>query len=257
MARNGTSGTRPSESGSKPEPRRRAFYGRRQGRRLRPRQKTLLAELLPRLAIALPTDGGPLNTAEGAPLDPAGLFDGPHADYALEIGFGGGEHLAWQAERQPGTGFLGVEFFINGVAGLLRRIQEHGLGNIRIHHGDGRDILDALPERSMDRVFILFPDPWPKKRHHKRRIIQDQTLARLATVMKDGGELRLATDDMGYQRWMLERLLGNPDFEWLARRPGDWRERPDDWPPTRYECKAVNQGRRPVYLRFRRRPRQL
>ena len=248
MARSGTSGSRQSESGSKPEPRQRAFYGRRQGRRLRPRLKALLGELLPRFAIALP--------AEGGALDPAQLFDDPRAGYALEIGFGGGEHLAWQAERRPGTGFLGVEFFINGVAGLLRRIQERGLGNIRIHHGDGRDILDALPERSLDRVFILFPDPWPKKRHHKRRIIQDQTLARLATVMKDGVELRLATDDMGYLRWMLERLLGNPDFEWLARGPGDWRERPEDWPPTRYECKAIDQGRRPVYLRFRRRPRQ-
>jgi tRNA (guanine-N7-)-methyltransferase len=231
-----------------PESGRRAFYGRRQGRRLRPGLKALLDELLPHIAIALPADGGP--------LDPASLFDDPRADYALEIGFGGGEHLAWQAEKAPGTGFLGAEFFINGVAGLLRRIQERGLGNLRIYHGDGRDLLDALAERSLDRVFILFPDPWPKSRHHKRRIIQDQTLARLAAVMKDGAELRLATDDMDYLRWMLERLLGSPDFDWLARGPGDWRERPEDWPPTRYESKAADRGCRPAYLRFRRRPRQ-
>jgi tRNA (guanine-N7-)-methyltransferase len=142
------------------------------------------------------------------------------------------------------------------VAGLLRRVRERGLDNLRIHHGDARDLLDALPERSLDRVYILFPDPWPKTRHHKRRIIQDQSLARLAAVMKDGVELRVATDDMEYLRWMLERLLRSPDFEWLARGPRDWRERSDDWPPTRYERKAIHQGRRPVYLRFRRRPRQ-
>ncbi len=230
------------------EPGRRAFYGRRQGRRLRPGLKALLDELLPQVAVRLPQDGGA--------LDPATLFDGPCAGYALEIGFGAGEHLAWQAERHPEIGFLGAEYFINGVAGLLRRIQDRGLDNVRIYHGDARDLLDALPERSLDRAYILFPDPWPKARHHKRRIVQDQTLARLAQVMKDEVELRLATDDKDYLRWMLERLLRSPDFEWLARGPRDWRERPEDWPQTRYESKAFDQGRRPVYLRFRRRPRE-
>jgi tRNA (guanine-N7-)-methyltransferase len=227
---------------------RRAFYGRRQGRRLRPGLKALLDELLPQVAVRLPQDGGL--------LDPATLFDGPCAGYALEIGFGAGEHLAWQAERHSEIGFLGAEFFVNGVAGLLRRIQDRGLDNLRIYHGDARDLLDALPERSLDRAYILFPDPWPKARHRKRRIVQDQTLARLAQVMKDEVELRLATDDMDYLRWMLERLLRNPDFEWLARGPRDWRERPEDWPRTRYESKAVDQGRRPLYLRFRRRSRE-
>ncbi|MHA1151301.1 MAG: tRNA (guanosine(46)-N7)-methyltransferase TrmB [Alphaproteobacteria bacterium] len=227
---------------------RRTFYGRRQGRRLRAGLKALLDELLPQIAISLPQDGGK--------LDPAALFDGPRASYALEIGFGAGEHLAWQAERHPEIGFLGAEFFVNGVAGLLRRIQDRGLDNVRIYHGDARDLLDALPERSLDRAYILFPDPWPKTRHHKRRIVQDHTLVRLAQVMKGEVELRLATDDMDYLRWMLERLLRSPDFEWLAREPRDWRERPEDWPQTRYESKAIEQGRKPVYLRFRRRSRE-
>ncbi len=236
------------ESGPRPGPGRRAFYGRRQGRRLRPGLKALLDEFLPQVAVPLSHDGGK--------LDPTTLFDGRCSGYALEIGFGAGEHLAWQAERHPEIGFLGAEYFINGVAGLLRRIRDRGLDNIRIYHGDARDLLDALPERSLDRAYILFPDPWPKARHHKRRIVQDQTLTRLAQVMKDRVELRLATDDMDYLRWMLERLLRSPDFEWLARGPRDWRERPEDWPQTRYESKAFDQGRRPVYLRFRRRPRE-
>ena len=236
------------ESDPRPGPGRRAFYGRRQGRRLRLGLKALLDELLPRVAVGLPQDGGA--------LDPATLFDGRHAGYALEIGFGAGEHLAWQAERHPEIGFLGAEYFVNGVAGLLRRIRDRGLDNVRIYHGDARDLLDALPARSLDRAYILFPDPWPKARHHKRRIVQDQTLARLAQAMRDEVELRLATDDMDYLRWMLERLLRSPDFEWLARGPRDWRDRPDDWPRTRYEIKAVDQGRRPVFLRFRRRPRE-
>ncbi len=237
-----------SESDPRPGPGRRAFYGRRQGRRLRPRLRALLDQTLPKIAFPLPQDGGKLDTTN--------LFDGPRAGFALEIGFGGGEHLAWQAERHPGIGFLGAEFFVNGVAGLLRRIEDRSLDNVRIYHGDARDLIDALPERSLDLAYILFPDPWPKARHHKRRIVQDQTLTRLAAVMKDGAELRLATDDMDYLRWMLERLLRSQDFEWLARGPRDWRERPEDWPPTRYEGKAVGQGRRPVYLRFRRRPRE-
>ncbi len=227
---------------------RRAFYGRRRGRRLRPGRKALLEELLPQLAVVLPEGGGR--------LDPAALFDSPPEGIWLEIGFGAGEHLAWQAEQHPGAGFLGAEFFVNGVAGLLREVRECGLANVRIHHGDARDLLDVLAPGSLDRVFILFPDPWPKARHHKRRLIRDDTLDRLAEVMKDGAELRLATDDMGYLSWMLERLNRHPAFEWLARGPRDWRERPADWPPTRYEIKALDQGRRPIYLRFRRRPRR-
>ncbi len=240
--------TRHRENRRAPEPGGRAFYGRRRGRRLRPGLKARLTELLPRLAIALPQ--------QGDFLDPAGLFDPPPEGIGLEIGFGAGEHLAWQAERHREIGFLGAECFVNGVAGLLREVRERRLDNIRIYQGDGRDLLDALPEGALDCVYILFPDPWHKVRHHKRRLIQDETLERLAEVMKDGVELRLATDDMGYLRWMLERLVRNPKFQWLAQGCRDWRERPGDWPPTRYEVKALGQGRRPVYLRFRRRPRR-
>jgi tRNA (guanine-N7-)-methyltransferase len=239
--------TRHREDRRAPAPGARAFYGRRHGRRLRPGLKALFEELLPRLSIGLPEPGGR--------LDPAALFDPPPEGIGLEIGFGAGEHLAWQAERHPESGFLGAECFVNGVAGLLREVRERRLDNVRIFQGDGRDLLDALPEGALDCVYILFPDPWPKARHHKRRLVQDETLERLAEVMKDGVELRLATDDMGYLRWMIARLVRNPNFEWLARGCRDWRERPADWPPTRYELKALGQGRRPVYLRFRRRPR--
>ena len=248
MARRDPERNSDPRSRREPEAGRRAFYGRRAGRRLRPGLKALLDDLLPKIAIPLPQ--------HGAKLDPSALFDRPYAGYALEIGFGGGEHLAWQAGRHPEIGFLGAEYFVNGVAGLLRQIKDQGLDNLRIHHGDAHDLLDALPARSLERAYILFPDPWPKARHRKRRLIQDETLAQLAALLKDAAELRLATDDMDYLRWIMERLLGSPDFEWLARRPRDWRERPEDWPQTRYENKALGQGRKPVYLRFRRRPRE-
>jgi tRNA (guanine-N7-)-methyltransferase len=227
----------------------RRFYGRRLGRPLRPGLKALIETLLPRVGVVLP---GP-----GRRLEPRDLFGGAPGPVWLEIGFGGGEHLAWQAAQHPEVGLIGAEYFLQGVARLLRQIAQGGLDNVRIYHGDGRDLLDALPERSLDRVFVLFPDPWPKTRHQKRRLVQDETLDRLAAVMKDGVELRLATDDMAYLSWMLERLVAHPDFEWLGRGPTDWRRRPSDWPPTRYESKALEQGRRPVFLRFRRRARRL
>lgn len=241
--------TRRLHSAERGHPQRPVSYGRRRGRPLRPGRKALLDELLPKLSVTLPSPGGR--------LDPRALFADACLRRAiwLEIGFGSGEHLAWQAERNPKVGILGAEVFVRGVAGLLSRIRAADLRNVRILHGDGRELLDALPEQSLDRVFILFPDPWPKARHHKRRIVRRTTLERLAQVMRDGVELRLATDDMDYARWMLERLVGHPDFEWLARGAADWRERPADWPPTRYETKALGQGRKPVYLRFRRRPR--
>jgi tRNA (guanine-N7-)-methyltransferase len=236
----------PSEEG-KCYPRR-ALHGRRQGRRMRSGLKQLLAELLPKVRIEL--------SAGGRPLDPAALFSTPPADLWLEIGFGGGEHLAWQAGRNPEVGFLGAEIFVNGVAALLRQVRDEGLDNVRILQGDGRELLEALPPRSLGRVFILFSDPWHKMRHHKRRIVRRETLDRLAGLMKDGAELRLATDHPGYLEWMLQRVCDHPDFQWLAEGPDDWRERPPDWPPTRYEQKALSQGRRPVYLRFLRRPRR-
>ena len=173
----------------------------------------------------------------------------------LEIGFGGGEHLAAHAERHPEALLIGCEVFENGIARLLAAIAQRGLGNVRLFPDDARLLLAALAPQSIDRVFILFPDPWPKQRHHKRRLLSRETLDRLAEIMTDGAELRLATDDRDYLRQMLEEVTGHPDFEWLARRPGDWRERPADWPPTRYEEKARAAGRPPAFLRVARRPR--
>lgn len=227
---------------------RRNLYGRRHGRPLRGGRQRLLHDLLPKIRIGPPPPG--------ETLDPAALFARRPTAIWLEIGFGGGEHLAWQAAQNPRVGVLGAESFINGVAALLRHVQSQNLENVRILPGDARALLDALPTDCLERVFILFPDPWPKTRHHKRRIVQRETLTRLAAVMRDGAELRIATDDRAYQRWILERAAGEPSFRWLADRPTDWRVRPDDWPPTRYEQKAISEGRQPAFLRFRRRARR-
>lgn len=189
---------------------------------------------------------------EDGRLDPAQLFPAAR-ELWLEIGFGGGEHLASQARAHPDVGFVGVEPFVTGVARLLAEMTAGGLGNIRIFPDDARLLLPALPDGSLGRIFVLFPDPWPKKRHHKRRIVNPETVAEFARLLRPGGELRIATDDVGYARWILAACLAEPRLEWLAERAADWRERPADWPPTRYEQKALAAGRRPVYFRFRRR----
>jgi len=222
------------------------LYGRRRARPLRPGQRRLREELLPRLAIGLPAAG---------PLDHRSLFPMPVRDVWLEIGFGAGEHLAEQAEHHPEIGFIGCEVFEDGIVRLLGEVARRGLGNIRMFTDDARLLLAALPPGSIGRIFILFPDPWPKRRHHKRRLVAPATLDLLAAVMSDGAELRLATDDRDYLAWMLQHATAHPDFVWLARRPADWRERPDDWPETRYEAKARTAGRMPAFLRFTRRPR--
>lgn len=227
------------------ETRPRVLYGRRRGRRLRPGQRSLKEVLLPRLAIRLPPPG--------EAFDPARLFEEEVEDLWLEVGFGGGEHLAAQAAAHPAIGFLGCEVFENGVVKLLAEVERRGLRNVRILVDDARLLIRALPEGCLGRVFILFPDPWPKVRHHKRRFVSSEMLTELARVMKKGAELRLATDDVDYLRWMLERAPVHPDFQWLAEGPRDWRERPADWPPTRYEQKAIAAGRTPTFLRFRRR----
>ena len=224
------------------------FYGRRRGRPLRIGQRERQSLLLPRLSFALPENGR---------LDPADLFAAPPRDFWLEIGFGGGEHLAAQAQDHPGIGFIGCEVFENGVVKLLGEIDRRGLANIRIYPNDARPLLAALAPGSIGRVFILFPDPWPKARHHKRRLVAPATLDRLAEIMTDHAELRLATDDPGYLGWMLEHAASHPDFAWTARRPADWRERPADWPPTRYELKARQAGRTPAFLRLTRRARRI
>ncbi len=241
-----TSSVAPStENGGSParaSPHRRVLYGRRRGHRLRPGRRRLLRELLPALEIRLAGD---------EPLDPKRLF-GDGRPLWLEIGFGDGGHLAALAAARPEIGFVGVEPFVNGVAALLARIERQGLRNVRIFTDDARLLTAALPDAAIGRLFVLFPDPWPKKRHHKRRLVNRATAAEFARILEPGGELRLATDDPGYARWMLEALLAEPRFDWLAERAADWRERPADQPPTRYEAKALAAGRRPVYLRFRR-----
>jgi tRNA (guanine-N7-)-methyltransferase len=226
-------------------------FGRRHGRKLRRHKSALVETLLPRLRVSLPA---PL-PGPGARLDPRSLFERPPAEVWLEVGFGGGEHLAWQAAAHPGIGMIGCEPFVNGVASLLSHVEVGGLANVRIHDDDARPLIDALADASVGRCFILFADPWPKVRHHRRRFVGPANLPRLARVLADGAELRLASDDPSLVSWMLEHTWRHPDFEWLARGPADWQTRPEDWPQTRYEAKAIEAGRTPVFLRFRRRAR--
>ncbi len=226
----------------------RLLYGRKRGRKLRPGQQALYDSMLPALRLELP---GP-----GSRLDPAYLFSPPKRDLWLEIGFGGGEHLAWQAETHPDIGFIGCEPFVNGLVALFAHVRNRSLANLRVFDDDARLLLAALPESSLSRAFILFPDPWPKKRHHKRRIICPAILDLLAYALKDGAELRIASDDAGYVRWTLTHVINHGAFAWEARAARDWRERPADWPETRYEEKAKRQGRRCYFLRFSRLPRR-
>jgi tRNA (guanine-N7-)-methyltransferase len=217
--------------------RRSDHYGRRAGRPLSAYQQSLTETLLPK--IALPK----------GPLDLHALFPGARA-FALEVGFGGGEHLIAQADVHRDWGFIGCEPFLNGVAKLLAQIDRGATANVRVHPDDARDVLPRLPEASLAAVYVLFPDPWPKARHHKRRFVQTATLDALARLLKPGGELRLATDHMDYAAWALGHVMNHPRFRWTADRPSDWRSRPDDWPATRYEQKALKDGRACVYLRF-------
>jgi tRNA (guanine-N7-)-methyltransferase len=227
------------------ENRRRTLHGRRRGKKLRAGQQALLDSLLPRLALALPVDASSIDIAAafGGRLPADGIW--------LEIGFGSGEHLVWQAEQHPQAGLIGCEPYLNGVAKCLAHIERSGVGNIRLFTDDARLLMAALPARSLARVFLLFPDPWPKIRHHKRRFVQRETLDRLADLMLPGAELRLATDDPSYLPWMVERACCHPAFAWLAQRPADWRIRPADWPPTRYEQRRL--AGKPTFLCFRRR----
>ena len=222
----------------------RTLYGRRRGKKLRAGQEALLGTLLPKLLITVPS--------EPQKLDLASLFGAARKEIWLEVGFGAGEHLVWQAEHHPDVGLIGAEPFINGVAKCLAHIERTGVGNVRLFTDDARLLMAALPDQSLSRAFILFPDPWPKTRHHKRRFVQRANLDTLARLMKPGAELRLATDDPSYLPWMVEHACTHPAFDWFAARPLDWRGRPDDWPPTRYEQKML-AGHKPAFLRFRRR----
>ncbi|MCA1748776.1 MAG: tRNA (guanosine(46)-N7)-methyltransferase TrmB [Sphingomonadales bacterium] len=219
----------------------RRLYGRSKGHRLRKGQQALLDEMLP--GIAVPEEG---------PLDARRLF-GDDRPLELEIGFGSGEHLAWQAAARPETGFIGCEPFVNGVVGALGAIRDDNLGNVRLHMGDALDILERLSDASLDRVYLLHPDPWPKTRHEKRRMINPGPLDLIAAKLKPGGEFRLGTDDPTYCRWSMMTMARRGDFEWLAERPADFLTRPEDWPETRYEAKARRKGHEVWYFRYRRR----
>jgi tRNA (guanine-N7-)-methyltransferase len=226
----------------------RNFYGRRHGKTLRKSQKNLLET---RLAELSPPGVGWDENPERKPIDLRALF--PDAEEVwLEIGFGGGEHMLAMAAENPKAGIIGCEAYINGVAMLLSGIERVGAANLAIHHGDARDLMDVLPDGSIAQVFLLYPDPWPKKRHHKRRFINPENLDQLARVMAPGAILRIATDIGDYVRHTLEAMARDARFDWMAERPEDWRKPWNRWPGTRYETKALREGRVPHYLSFRR-----
>jgi tRNA (guanine-N7-)-methyltransferase len=223
-------------------PTRRTLYGRSKGKALRPHQAQLVAGVLPTLEV----DAARL--AAGAPL-----FDFAPSELWLEIGFGGGEHLVAQALAHPDVGFIGCEPFLNGVAKALAAIERTGVGNVRLRAGDARPLIEATPDAALSRVFILYPDPWPKRRHNKRRVVSRETVAELARAARSGATVRFATDIDDYAGWTLARFLDSPHFRWLAEDAEDWRRPWGDWAPTRYEAKAKLAGRKPVYLTFVRR----
>ncbi|NNE22288.1 MAG: tRNA (guanosine(46)-N7)-methyltransferase TrmB [Rhizobiales bacterium] len=221
------------------------LYGRRKGPRLRAHQTRLVERLLPQLRV---------DPAEARTSQPQHLFAAGCNEVWLEIGFGGGEHLAWQASNNPDVGFIGCEPFINGIAKLLSTVEADKLTNVRILDGDARELLVCLDPGTLARIFLLYPDPWPKRRHNKRRFINQSTLAQIHSALKPGGLFRVASDIPDYIRWTLIELRRHGGFEWCAGGPQDWRSRPHDWPATRYEAKAVREGRTPCYLEFRRQP---
>lgn len=218
----------------------RRLYGRSQGHKLRAGQASLVEELLPRVSV-------PLTGALTAEM----LF-GDACPLELEIGFGAGEHLAAQATARPDTGFIGCEPFLNGVVGALAQVREGALGNVRVHMGDAIDVLDRLPDASLSRVYLLHPDPWPKARHAKRRMVNPGPLDLIAAKLKPGAEFRLGTDDPTYCRWSMMVMNTRRDFAWTARRSADFLTRPADWPETRYERKARRHGREVWYFTYRR-----
>jgi tRNA (guanine-N7-)-methyltransferase len=219
-----------------------SFFGRRKGHKLRVHHADLIEHLLPRLS---------LDTSSPAPLELAALFDRPVADVRLEIGFGGGEHLVAEALAFPDTGFIGCEPYVNGMAKILAQIEARQIANIRLYAGDAAELLGWMPSRSLARVDLIHPDPWPKRRHWKRRFVQDTTVAALARVLKPAGEFRFVSDIDDYCAWTLAHLARAPDFIWTAERACDWRLPWPGYTMTRYGAKAAREGRVAAYLRFR------
>ena len=216
-------------------------FGRRRGRRLSAHQLSLLNDVLPRVSLDLAVE---------APQSLGTLFSAPIREVWLEAGFGSGEHLIWQARQNPNVGFIGCEPFEGGIVKVLAAIEKHALANVRLYAEDARPVLRWLPDRCLQRVFILFPDPWPKKRHAKRRLVAQPFIELLARVMVPGGELRVATDIGDYVRTILLSIYAQSAFDWRASGPADWHLRGPDWPQTRYEAKAIKEGRRCYFLRF-------
>jgi len=219
----------------------RAFFGRRKGHKLRPNQARLLDTLLPELAIDL---------SAPAPAELRRLFPVAVDEVVLEIGFGGGESMVEQAQTRPGTGVIGVEPFVNGMAKALAAIARERLRNIRLHFADATPLLAWLPDASLTRIDLIHPDPWPKRRHWKRRFVQETTVAQFARVLRRGGELRFATDIADYAAWTLQRLLRSTQFDWTAQCADDWRK---PWPGftlTRYHAKAARAARPTSFLTF-------
>ena len=219
-----------------------SFFGRRKGHKLRVHQADLIEHLLPRLA---------LDIAAASPADLAGLFVPPCGDIRLEIGFGGGEHLIAEARAFPGTGFIGCEPYVNGMAKILTQIEAHDIGNIRLFAGDAAELLAWAPSHALKRIDLIHPDPWPKRRHWKRRFVQDITVAAMARVLKPHGEFRFVSDIDDYCAWTLAHLARSPDFLWTAERADDWRRPWPDYTMTRYGRKAEREGRQAAYLQFR------
>ena len=220
------------------------LFGRRAGQSLRGNHARLIENMLPKLRV--PDQADTLQ-------NPHTLFAGTASEVWLEIGFGGGEHLAWQATENPHTGFIGAEPFINGVAKLLSLLKAGNISNVRIIDNDIRPRMDQLGDQTISRAFLLFPDPWPKLRHHKRRFVNQVNLDRLHRVMKPGAEFCVASDIDHYISWSLREVAEHGGFRLLSNDPADWHERPADWPQTRYEAKAAREGRTSAYLRFFRR----
>ncbi|MDX3969521.1 MAG: tRNA (guanine(46)-N(7))-methyltransferase TrmB [Bradyrhizobium sp.] len=221
----------------------RAFFGRRKGHKLRQHQAGLIEQLLPHLALDI--DGE-------APADARAIFAPVAEDVRLEIGFGGGEHLAAEATTFPATGFIGCEPYVNGMAKILAQIEAANIGNIRLFAGDAAELLAWLPEDSLSRIDLIHPDPWPKRRHWKRRFVQDRTIAAMARVLRSGGEFRFVCDIDDYCAWTLSHLARSQDFVWLAERADDFRQPWPGYTMTRYGRKAAREGRKAAYLRFRR-----
>lgn len=220
---------------------RRKIWGRRQIRPLKTTQKKLLEDLYPTIQVTV---------NPGTPIDPS-LILPDYKEYHLEIGFGGGEHLSWRAQNNPTIGYLGCEPFMTGVASLLGNIHDHTLKNIRIVNDDARLLARALPEACLNRIYILFPDPWHKKRHNKRRIVHDETIADFSRILKPGGELFLATDITDYGEWMQDVLSKRPEFTMTLGNRTSLHERPEPWPLTKYEQKGIAAGRQAIFLVYK------